>query len=471
MLWVYLHCYQLSLDAHQRSVIENSNTVPPPSRATVVYCKKTNRIMQLDRAAQETGIEIGNGLAQTAALCPQVHILPFSIENEKKLLTQLAHRLYPIASDIALNGHNGLAIRLDNLVSYYGSHRALWNTLSHELSLSRTRYHFATAWTVEAARVLAQHKVNTYLTKPKNIENALASCSLALTELIPKVIESLARTGIKHLHQLLAMPVHELGRRFDNNTITYLTALRGETFPRMILFKPHSHFSNIVQLPFDIENTQYLLPFVSQQLEDLSHYLRARNLQTSSIHVHIHFRESPVMDIAIHSALPQASAKSWQALLSLKCENTVLPEPATGIAVTCKKFESVDNNNGDFFNHRFNEIAQKQLVGRLNAKLGDNSTFQPKAADSHQFDYMTVKASSTPNHIYSSDITPTFTFTTPTPLTQFTQVCFGPVRLDGEWWHNTPHKRDYFIAQTEQGVRMLIFKDEQSKWWTQGIFC
>ena len=271
------------------------------------------------------------------------------------------------------------------------------------------------------------------------------------------------------------MPVQELGRRFDNNTIMYLTALRGETFPRVTLFRPLEHFDNFILLPFDIENTQHLTPFVTQQFEHLSHYLRARNLYTSSISVHIHFREAPVMDINIRSALPQSSVQSWLPLFSLKTENLVLPEPATAIALTCQQFEEMDTQNGDFFSDRFNDIAQKQLIGRLNAKLGDNSTFQPRAADSHQFEYMTVTESSvgncTRNYAYSSDITPTFTFDVPKPLIQATQICFGPVRLHSEWWHDSPTKRDYFIAQTEQCVKLLVFKDEESRWWVQGLFC
>lgn len=69
------------------------------------------------------GIEVNHGLAQAAALCPHIHILPFDAENERVMLSQLAHRLYPFASDIALDEHCGLAIRLDNLTHYYGGIR------------------------------------------------------------------------------------------------------------------------------------------------------------------------------------------------------------------------------------------------------------------------------------------------------------------------------------------------------------
>lgn len=469
MLWAYLYYYQLTLDQHQQAITQQLGS--SADKPVIVYCEKNNGIKQLNDDARKAGIEVGHGLAQAAALCPNVNIIPFNESTESDLLIQLAHRLYPLASDIVLDSHNGMAIRLDNLTHYYGGHAALWKTLTRELMHANTSYLFATAWSVEAAKVLATHGVNTYFEHHDDIKRALESCHLSKTALAPKVIEALARVGITKVHDLLAMPVHELGRRFDNNTITYLTALRGEIFPKASLFRPQTHFDNFIQLPFDIENTQHLHPFITQQLERLSHYLRARNLYTSALTFSIHFREAPVMNIAIQAAMPQASAQSWLTLLTLKIENAVLPEPAVGLTLSCKSFEDIDSDNGDFFNHRFNEVAQKQLIGRLNAKLGDNSTYQPAAADSHQFDGMTVTQSNTANQPYQSDIVPTFTFIPPKPLTQATQVCFGPVRLNSEWWHNTDHKRDYFIAQTSQGVRMLIFKDENAAWWAQGVFC
>ncbi len=487
MLWAYIYCYQLTLDSHNyaakhkavhypESSIDTANTSSwlTSSAPIAVYCSKVNKIIQCNDVAKKEGIDIGHGLAQAAALCPYIHILPFNAESERQILTQLAHRLYPLASDIVLDSHaysGGLAVRLDNLVHYYGGHAPLWKTLTQALSESDVRYHFGCAWTIEAAKVLALRKHDSYLHALDDIKKALNTCPLSLTALAPNVIESLARVGVTRVQQLLAMPVQELGRRFDNNTIVYLTALRGETFPRVTLFRPLERFDNFLLLPFDVENIQHLTPFVTQQFEHLAYYLRARNLYTSSVSVHIHFREASPINIAIHSALPQSSVKSWLPLFTLKIENLVLPEPATAVELKCQEFEAVDTHNGDFFSDRFNDVAQKQLIGRLNAKLGDNSTFQPRAGNSHQFEYMTVNESSAYEYTYCSDTAPTFTFDSPKPLTQPTQICFGPVRLHSEWWRDRTNQRDYFIAQTPQSVRLLVFKDEKKQWWVHGLFC
>ncbi|APE04391.1 MAG: DNA repair nucleotidyltransferase [Alteromonas sp.] len=472
MLWAYLYFYQITLDTHQESGLSpvDSAHLEIPSSPVIVYCEKTNHVVQRNHAALQQGIEIGHGLAQAAALCPHVCIIPFNVDNEHLTLTQLAHRLYPLASDIVLDTHNTLAVRLDNLVHYYGGHKALWNTLTHELSQSNVHYHFATAWSIEAAKVLALKGIDRYYDNHDDIRQSLSHCPLSLTALNKKTKEALTRVGIHRVHQLLAMPVHELGRRFDNNTITYLTALRGEVFPRVKLFRPAEHFEHFALLPFDVENTQHLIPFMEKLLEYLAHYLRARNLQTSTLSFHIAFRDQPSNHLEIKSALPQSTSDSWLSLLKLRIENLVLPEPAVSLTLRCDNFEAIDDNNGDFFSNRFNDVAQKQLIGRLNAKLGEKCTFKPSISNTHQFEYMSNGPRLTKETVFSSDIVPTFLFEAPKPLTQSTQVCFGPVRLHSEWWHDAPHKRDYFIAQTRQGVRMLIFKDEASKWWAQGLF-
>ena len=119
MLWAYLYFHQITLDTHEKASLstgnspqyntqkevrhkrtgESANGLHQPGKtqipAVIVYCEKTNRIVQRNNGALQQGIEIGHGLAQAAALCPQICIIPFSEDNERLTLVQLAHQLYP----------------------------------------------------------------------------------------------------------------------------------------------------------------------------------------------------------------------------------------------------------------------------------------------------------------------------------------------------------------------------------------
>ena len=465
MLWAYFYCYQLTLDSHKKDGCFTDDDIP-----TVVYHEQSNQVVQANSQAINEGVECGQGLAQAAALCPHVRILAFNREAEKETLLFLAHRLYPLASDIVIDAHNAIAIRLDNLLQYYGGLDALWHVLTNELHSAGIHFYFATAWGVDAARLLAKNKTNRYTDNIENIALLLSRCKLEQTSLDSKTIATLAKVGVRQVGQLLKLPVHELGQRFSNDTIRYLTALRGETFPKYVLFRPSISFKQLKNLSFEVENTQHLLPSIKALLISLEHYLRARNLLTSSILFQVHFREAEPLSIAVNGAMPFATQKDWLALVELKVESLLLPEPAIAISLTCQQFEPIENDGNNFFSHRFTSVAQKQLVGRLKAKLGDNSTLHPKAGNSHNFEGMTVNQVEEITPAYTADIIPTFLFERPMPLNLATRICFGPIRLQTQWWSSTASQKDYFIAETNHGVRLLVFKDVNTCWWTQGVY-
>ena len=75
----------------------------------MVYHEQSNQVVQANSQAINEGVECGQGLAQAAALCPHVRILAFNREAEKETLLFLAHRLYPLASDIVIDGQTVLA--------------------------------------------------------------------------------------------------------------------------------------------------------------------------------------------------------------------------------------------------------------------------------------------------------------------------------------------------------------------------
>ena len=98
-----------------------------------------------------------------------------------------------------------------------------------------------------------------------------------------------------------------------------------------------------------MENTQHLLPSIKALLITLEHYLRARNLLTPSILFQVHFREAEPLSIAVNGAMPFATQKDWLALVELKVETLLLPEPAIAISLTCQQFEPIENDGNDFF--------------------------------------------------------------------------------------------------------------------------
>ena len=92
MLWMYIHCYQLTLDAYLQTVGHGDKPPAMPAKDTLpnendnpvaVYCSKSNRITQVNKTAHNMGIEVNHGLPQASALSHHIHILNFDAENAR----------------------------------------------------------------------------------------------------------------------------------------------------------------------------------------------------------------------------------------------------------------------------------------------------------------------------------------------------------------------------------------------------
>lgn len=465
MLWVYFHCNQLTLDLHSKA-----QDPAEPQLPTLVYNEQHNRIVQCNSTAKRQGVEVGSGLAHAASLCPDMVVLDYQPEKEKLALITLAHRFYQVASDIVVAPPNGIAVRIDNLLQYYGEYRTLWHTLVNELKAESLHASFGVAWGIQAAKVLAKCKTNHFTSDLKQIKNTLGSCPLSFTDLDEKTYTKLKRVGISSISALLAMPIQELGQRFSNDTIRYLTALRGETFPKVTLFRPHNNFSTTLVLPFEAQSSVQLHPYIHTLLVQLEQYLRARNVLTLAIDFALHFREADILAFTMRSAHPLSRSADWYPLVLLKLDTLTLTQPAIEISLQCEQFETAAVQDGDFFSDRFTLLAQKQLLGRLNAKLGSDRRFQPVSFNDNRFENMTLKAEHATDNTYTSPICPTFLYASPKPLNVASHICFGPVRLQTGWWESNVIERDYFIIETQDSLRLFAYRDKKSQWWVQGMF-
>ena len=247
MLWAYFHFYQLTIDSGGES---------DETAAVIVYSAKNNQVRQCNSAAVKAGVTVGMGMAQAAALCQSVNVIDYCEQSEVHRLLALANRLYQVASDIVIFTPNGLALRLDPLVRYYEGLENIWQVLINELRAARVSFAFGVGWSIEAARTLAMNSSNQVLHNKEQIRQALAMCPLHATELTDKQRNTLKRVGIHSLQQLLEISAAELGRRFDNSLITYLCALRAETFPRVNYYSPPDTFFSVIEPSYEVSHTE-----------------------------------------------------------------------------------------------------------------------------------------------------------------------------------------------------------------------
>ncbi|MCW8091196.1 Y-family DNA polymerase [Alteromonas sp. ASW11-130] len=464
MLWLYLDFYQLTLDALEQTSDEKS------ARPCVIYQAEVNQIVQRNALAKERGIEVGMGMAQAAALSADLNVIDYKQERESGHLQMLACALYQLIGDIVVYPPSCLAIRLDPSIKFYDGLMPLWQALVTQLRQQKVTYHFATGWSIESAKVLAKAKTNAVFSDRSNIQKALQYCHLKHTDLSAKQISSLARVGIHTLRGLLALPATELGKRFDNALITYLTALRGEVYPHCVYFHPAEKFSQTIEPTYEISHTHHLMPWVRRLLDQLAIFLRLRNQITHSLTLTLYFREQEQEDFEVGSACPLSDAATWHPLFELLIEKLTLSEPVTAIGLSANTTEEMTGENSDFFSDRFHYFAKMQLIGRLQAKLGEDNLNKPDLTDDHRLDVIHPPHSARPLAL-PDRWQPLFIATNPIPLSKPSHIQFGPVRMQTGWWDGHYIKRDYFITQSLNGELLLIYKcSPEAQWYIQGWY-
>ncbi|MDC8831821.1 Y-family DNA polymerase [Alteromonas gilva] len=475
MQWLYVYFPRLQLD--QFEVLQHNS-----AQTVVVVNNETNTVIQCSKAAVDAGIKAGMGLAEVSAMNDQTEVIVHSPLSEESQLAHLATTLYTIASDIVLCQPTGIAIKLTPLERYYQGLDNFIALCQQTLRSCHVTYQFGAGATIEIARVLAYVAINSL--QPATCDaGALQKCPLTATQLCVKDIEQLQRVGVHTVGQLLQIPLDELGKRFNNKTIAYVLALGGIKQPCYDLFHPKQTFDHFLELPFAIEAAPRLLRYLSVLLQKLCTYLHHRNLATDSLGIVLTQRDDD-RQLTINAGTPHPHFDEWLSLIDLHLETLRLDSPVTAIRLYSDTLTEFAPENLSLLDTVYSKHAENMLLGKLLARLGADSVYQPRTVNDHRLEFSfsgvatpTAESPLAPGHNKPQATTSASTMHQPglllpeaRPLREETHIVYGPERLHTGWWDARSVKRDYFIAVTPQGQRLSVFRDEHQHWYVHGYF-
>ena len=466
MHWLYLHFPRLQLDLFEQ-------LHPEQTGPTVVIDGTDNTVCQLSAAALTAGIKPGMGLAEITAIHAQTCIIEYAANSENCQLEQLATTLYAIASDIVCVASNGIAINLSPLELYYQGLDNFMALCKRTLAARQVHFHYGSGATIEIARVLARSHFDRVESEPGLALNHLKNCSLQATELPSKEKEQLNRIGIRTLGQLIALPLDEIGKRFNNQIITYLLAIKGVKQPPYSLFHPRKVFSQYLELPYAVESAPRLSRYIAIVLANNCAYLQKRNLATDTLQFELQQREHDNLMFKVNAGTPHHHLSEWQMLIDLKLEQLKLDSPVTSLTLTCDQLVEFDPENLSLLQSSYSRHAENMLLGKLLARLGSDSVKTVEQVNEHRQDYVVQQACAlhkAPACSEANGLQPLWLMVQPQPLTEQTQIVYGPERVHTGWWDDHPVKRDYFLALTGKGQRLWVYRDDQQHWYVHGYF-
>jgi len=480
-LWLYLHFPSLQL---------NTLFCDQDEQAIIIVDGRGNQVVQLNPKAAESGIRTGMGLGTAASFCRDLQVHAYDPKCEQAKLLEIAHWLYLVTSDISLSEPNGLLLKVTNMLTLYQGLDSYWQTLRQHLAPLQVEYYFATAYSPLASRLLARAGWNQIIEDRKKLRAELSKRPLFETELSDKQLNKLSRVGVKTLHDLLSLPMADITKRFDIELVNYIGHLTGQFHPSIDFHQPPEQFNRYLELLFEIENLQYLHKPLFKLLEQLEAFLKVRDQLTHELAITLHQRSGDTHALSATSAEGEYLAQKWFSLFELRFESVKLTAPIRGITLSAKRLVSRSLTRGaetfDLFDGKRGNTAPLELVSILQAKLGQNAvrgvslTDDPRPHLSTQ--YSSPLSSEQPSLLPSSRqhsppimvnktlLRPSILLPKPRPLKEKVAIIQGPERLATGWWDDSPMIRDYFIARSDKGCWLWIFRTPKQHWFVHGVF-
>ncbi|MGB3725482.1 MAG: DNA polymerase Y family protein [Glaciecola sp.] len=467
-LWIYLYFPQLQLD-----LLANEQ-----HEAIGIVDTRKNELCQINHVAQQQGIKLAMGLASASLLYPNLRLHEYNEDVETNGITHIANCLYLITADIALMPPNALALRAQNMLQLYGGLQPYWELVQHTIAKQGIRCIGASAYSIQGAKMLALNKVQLISDKRSDIDQALLNCQLAYSDIDKKDLQKLSRIGVHTYYDLLQLPIAETANRVSRFSMTAINELLGKQAGIVKFYHPATRYHDYIELLYDISLIDKLLPIISRCLQKLSQFLLIANAHTLSISLRFYQRDHEPICHIVNSMRPIYKHADWLDIIELQLANVIFLSPVYGISISCDKYETVQTANDDMFANKSSHVAALTLLSRLQSKLGNKqvqtidfvSDFRPEYASSKHALTSAHSALTSPTKVCALADRPGLLLPEPQQLLNNIEVLKGPERIQTGWWDDKPINRDYYIAQTEQGQQLWVFKTPNKQWYVHGYF-
>jgi len=128
------------------------------------------------------------------------------------------------------------------------------------------------------------------------------------------------------------------------------------------------------------------------------------------------------------------------------------------------------------FAQKSTHVASLTLLSRLQSKLGEQYVKQLHFVPDYRPEHSNLQSQLQHNSNKNSDSymlisdRPGLLLPKPEPLHIKVEVIKGPERIQTGWWDDQVINRDYYVAQSQDGQQLWIFKTPNKEWFVHGFF-
>ena len=489
-LWLCIHLPALPLEAlarHERAL----------ARAVFEDEQGIRRVLLANRQASAAGIRAGLSVNAALSLLPDLSLEMRCPDREERALKCMGAWAERFTSFVSLEPPRTLLLEIAGSLRLFEGLATLRRRIAQSCAEQGFTANLAIAPTPQASLWLAKTGREVCIDNMAHLNGHLSVLPLHCLDWPASVTELLGGMGITRVGDCLRLPREGFARRFGAARLLQLDRALGRLPDPRVSHRFAERFCARQDLEAEQHDSALLLPVCRQLLLQLERFLLTRPRQVQRVRFSFfHLRAA-----ATHRVLGRVhagrSAAHWFELLDLKLERLTLPAPVISIRLQGEPSRPLSAATDNLL---FDQTTKSRdgsiacLVERLNARMGDACVRGVSAVAEHRPQYA-WRSARLPDAAFRGMDMMGFWRDQPLPLRRplwllknperllseharpFYQgpltLLDGPERLESGWWDDDGIARDYFVAVTEKGRSLWVYKDrskERTRWYLHGIF-
>jgi protein ImuB len=528
MLWACLYFPSLALDIFARAWRDEDTT----QRFVVASGGNAPKVIAANDAAREAGIRRGQAISGALALAPDIVLRDRDPGAEACAIAQIATWTLRFTPQISVVSADALVLEIGGSLQLFGGLSPLVARISKGVKAQGYEAQLGIAPSPTAALMLARaaemdphasgSRRYALPSTPKGgviralerscganvqavcdareLSRVLAPLPLKLLDIDVDTLATLAAAGVTTFGQAVALPRDALARRCGQSFVTTLDRALARIPDPRVPYVPPPHFSNRLELPVPVADSEALGFGVNRLVHELTAWLSARGLGAMRLSLtltHEHYLQQRGMSpthVPFALGAPARMPAHLIGVLRERLARVALPAPVEAITLESEETMPLAGRNLGLLPDDEADAAQVPLVDRLRARLGDDAVtlltphaeHRPEKSDRTRVAARITLQSKTGRKTYKDSASlpeaprPLWLLDEPEPLQhRFEQAPWalkdGPERIESGWWDGNDLRRDYFVAETPEGAIVWIYRDhrygvDDGEWFLHGLF-
>lgn len=417
-------------------------------------------IVDADERAEAAGITRGMSPAQAQALRPDLRLRRRDARAETGRLETLGALAYGFSSRVLLAPPATVLLEVGASLRLFGGWPALQRGLRERLDALGHAHAIAAAPTPAAAEVFAWLADGFAVFDETRLLRALRRVPIEAAGLDAKALRSVSQLGVRRLGELMALPRPGLQRRYGTGVLERLDRLQGRLADPRPAYRPAERFERRIEFDYGIVSSQALLFPLRRLVDELASYLQLRDGGVPGFELRFEHEGAEDTRRWIGLRKPMREAAALLDAARGRLEQVRLPHPAQALALVAEDLPPFQPELRDLFDPGTRGgLDFDALVERLRARLGDEAVRPLALQAEHRPERawrVAERSDARPPYLPPR---PTWLLPQPTPLRQrIHRLLDAPERIETGWWDGDDVRREYVVAELENGQRAWLFR-------------